>query len=120
MALGSATTDASGCASLLYNAPAGMALGGHTMVATFGGDATYLANGAGTSVGTAPSLPLAPFYNDLARIVATIPDEPGSFNHPRVRAAGAYFPGVERPWETFTLVDLAHRFRAWVAEREGT
>jgi phosphonopyruvate decarboxylase len=79
-----------------------------------------LANGAGTSVGTAPSLPLAPFYNDLARIVATIPDEPGSFNHPRVRAAGAYFPGVERPWETFTLVDLAHRFRAWVAEREGT
>jgi hypothetical protein len=46
VALGSATTDASGCASLLYNAPAGMALGGHTMVATFGGDATYLANGS--------------------------------------------------------------------------
>lgn len=78
-----------------------------------------LANGAGTSVGTAPSLPLAPFYDDLARVVTTIPDEPGSFRHPRVRAAGAYFPGVERPWETFTLVDLAHRFRAWVAEQEG-
>ncbi len=45
-ALGTAVTDAGGCASLLHNAPPSMALGGHPMVATFPGDVTYLPNGS--------------------------------------------------------------------------
>jgi phosphonopyruvate decarboxylase len=60
-----------------------------------------LDNGIGASVGTSESIPLAPWFGDLARIVRTRPDPPGSFSHPRVAAP--------RPGEA--LRSLAERFR---------
>lgn len=49
-------------------------------------------NGMGASVGVARSIPLAPSYYDLARVIRTIPDGlPGEFQHPRVKAKGDYF-----------------------------
>ncbi|MFM7051368.1 MAG: thiamine pyrophosphate-dependent enzyme [Planctomycetota bacterium] len=64
-----------------------------------------LDNGIGASVGTSESLPLPECCSDLARVIRTRPDEPGSFAHPRVRAL---VPG--QPVST-----LAARFRAWLA-----
>lgn len=66
-----------------------------------------LDNGIGASVGTSESVPLAASYRDLARIVRTRPDEPGSFTHPRVAAIRAGEP----------LASLAARFRAHLASR---
>jgi len=64
-----------------------------------------LNNGIGASVGTSESLPLGAQYDDLARVIETRPDEPGTFAHPRVRALRADLP----------LSTLAGRFRAWLA-----
>ncbi|MFM1824000.1 MAG: hypothetical protein RI967_2266 [Planctomycetota bacterium] len=64
-----------------------------------------LDNGIGASVGTSESVPLAASYGDLARIVPTHPDEPGSFAHPRVAAVRAGEP----------LAALATRFRRHLA-----
>lgn len=64
-----------------------------------------LNNGIGASVGTSESLPLGAAYDDLARVIETRADEPGSFAHPRVRAVGAGAP----------LSSLSARFRAWLS-----
>ena len=64
-----------------------------------------LDNGIGASVGTSESLPLAASYDDLARVIETRADEPGSFRHPRVRATS---PGAP-------LSALSSRFRRWLA-----
>ena len=64
-----------------------------------------LDNGIGASVGTSESMPLGPAYDDLARIVRTVPDAPGSFAFPRVRAES----------QGAALSTLAQRFRNWLA-----
>ena len=64
-----------------------------------------LNNGIGASVGTSESIPLGAHFDDLARVLETRPDEPGSFTHPRVRAVA---PGAR-------LSSLAVRFRNWLA-----
>lgn len=64
-----------------------------------------LNNGIGASVGTSESLPLGTHFDDLARVIETRPDEPGTFAHPRVRATE---PGAP-------LSSLAVRFRNWLA-----
>ena len=66
-----------------------------------------LDNRIGASVGTSESVPLGAHFDDLARVIETRPDEPGSFAHPRVRATHAGAP----------LSSLAARFRDWVATR---
>lgn len=66
-----------------------------------------LDNGIGASVGTSESMPLPASCHDLARVVETRADEPGSFPHPRV---GAVIDGA--PFRT-----LAARFRAWIDSR---
>lgn len=68
-----------------------------------------LNNGVGASVGGALSLPLAPLYGALARVIPIAPDPPGPFPHPRVRADGSP-----------TLAPLARRFRAWLAASSPT
>jgi phosphonopyruvate decarboxylase len=65
-----------------------------------------LDNGIGASVGVSASMPLGPVYDDLARVVRTRPDEPGSFALPRVSAPGG-----------LPLSALARRFRGWIAAR---
>lgn len=77
-----------------------------------------LDNGMGASVGGAASLPLAPFYQDVARVVATRPDAPGSFIHPRVRTCGA-FEAEAASQAPGTLTGLARGFRRWVAQHHG-
>ena len=54
-----------------------------------------LNNGTGESVGTSRSLPLAPWFYDLAYIIQTRNDPPGKFNHPRVNASGLKFASDE-------------------------
>gem|GEM_PF-3591497 len=76
-----------------------------------------LDNHLGASVGTAESLPLSPFYQQLARVIETRPDEPGSFIHPRVRAQGANMPTTLPNDESPRLAHLALGFRAWVDSR---
>lgn len=66
-----------------------------------------LDNGIGASVGTSESLPIPASCHDIARIVETRPDDPGSFRHPRVRAVDDGAP----------LSSLAARFRAWIDSR---
>jgi phosphonopyruvate decarboxylase len=65
-----------------------------------------LDNGIGASVGTSESIPLGTRYDDLATVIRTLPDEPGSFRHPRV--------GTE---DGSPLNTLARRFRGWIADR---
>lgn len=72
-----------------------------------------LDNHLGASVGTAESLPLSPLYHQLARVIETKPDEPGSFIHPRVRAKGANLPNALPAGEKPHLMHLARGFRAW-------
>ncbi|MFM1805579.1 MAG: hypothetical protein RL136_2458 [Planctomycetota bacterium] len=67
-----------------------------------------LDNGVGASVGTSESVPLSAMHGDLARIVETRPDEPGSFRHPRVRATRPDAP----------ISALATRFRGWIAAHD--
>lgn len=81
-----------------------------------------LNNGIGASVGTARSLPLASWYFDLARVIQTVPDEYGSFKHPRVRGVGAYSPynaddAREMAERIGPLPFHTLRFREWVAQR---
>jgi len=69
-----------------------------------------LDNGIGASVGTSESLPLPASCHDLARVLETRADEPGSFPHPRV---GAIAEGA--PFSTLTA-----RFRAWIESRTAS
>ena len=48
-----------------------------------------LDNKTGVSVGVAKSIPLPPWTYELARVVQTIPEEPGTFVYPRVKQKGA-------------------------------
>jgi hypothetical protein len=66
-----------------------------------------LDNGIGASVGTSESMPLPASIHDLARVVETRADEPGSFPHPRVRAVVEGAP----------LSSLTLRFRTWAASQ---
>ena len=54
-----------------------------------------LNNGTGESVGTSRSLPLAPWFYDLARVIQTRNDPPGSFRYPRVNNSGLKFESDE-------------------------
>lgn len=65
-----------------------------------------LDNGIGASVGTCESVPLGDRYDDLATVIRTIPDEPGSFAHPRVATD-----------DGSPIATLAHRFRRWIETR---
>jgi hypothetical protein len=79
-----------------------------------------LNNGIGASVGTAASLPLAPWYDDLARVIPTLPDEPGSFTYPRVRGKGVYFDTDEARYmaeKIGPLASHAERFKQWIARK---
>lgn len=66
-----------------------------------------LDNGIGASVGTSESIPLGTRYDDLATVIRTLPDEPGSFRHPRV--------GTQ---DGSPLNTLARRFRGWIASHD--
>lgn len=68
-----------------------------------------LNNGIGASVGTSESIPLGEVYDDLARVIPTTADEPGTFGHPRVRAA---VPGAR-------LESLSARFHDWLASKRS-
>ena len=71
-----------------------------------------LNNHIGASVGTAESIPLAPQYKYLARIIETIPDEPYSFKYPRVKGdANAPNNGL------YTLEQISRNFRSWIKEQ---
>jgi CRP-like cAMP-binding protein/sulfopyruvate decarboxylase TPP-binding subunit len=54
-----------------------------------------LDNGTGESVGTSRSLPLAPWHYELAWVISTKNDPPGSFAYPRVNASGLKFASEE-------------------------
>ena len=54
-----------------------------------------LNNGTGESVGTSRSLPLAPWFYDLAQVIQTRNDPPGSFKYPRVNNSGIKFESDE-------------------------
>ncbi len=65
-----------------------------------------LNNHIGASVGIAESLPLSPLYEILANVIETLPDPPGTFCYPRVKAPGS---GKKN------LATLTRRFRTWIA-----
>ena len=75
-----------------------------------------LNNHVGASVGTAESIPLAPIYRSLARVIETISDPPDSFPHPRVCARGANIVDDPPAGEKHNLASLARGFRAWVQQ----
>ena len=77
-----------------------------------------LDNGIGASVGAAASVPITPLCRTLARVVATVPDAPGSFRHPRVRTTGVYAAEAvdQAPG---TLTGLARGLRRWITHRSG-
>lgn len=50
-----------------------------------------LDNGTGESVGTSLSLPLSPWHYELARVINTRNQEPGSFKYSRINASGLKF-----------------------------
>ncbi len=72
-----------------------------------------LNNHLGASVGVAESLALSPLYHCLARVIETRPDEPGSFEHPRVRPIGANMPAELPTGERSRLAHRARGFRQW-------
>lgn len=79
-----------------------------------------LNNGIGASVGVVkgPSLSLDDYQ--LARVLNTIPDIPGSFSYPRVGARGVYFESDEAKEmvkEQGALPAHARMFRQWVQEQ---
>jgi len=74
-----------------------------------------LDNGIGASVGTSVSVPLGASLEGLAEVIATRPDEPGSFRHPRVSAVGARFDREAPAEMQGTLRALSFRFREWLA-----
>jgi phosphonopyruvate decarboxylase len=77
-----------------------------------------LDNGIGASVGTAASVPLSPLCRQLARVVATVPDAPGSFRHPRVSTTGAYAAEAARQ-APGALTGLARGLRRWIEQQPG-
>lgn len=79
-----------------------------------------LNNGIGASVGTVKGPKLALDYYQLARVLATTADEPGSFKHPRVGNQGVYFESNEAKRMTRRLGTLpahAQMFREWIQEK---
>lgn len=79
-----------------------------------------LNNGIGASVGTIQSVPLNSDYYQLARVIQTMPDAPGSFNYPRVNARGAYFESKKAKKiakEQEALPAHAELFKRWVQEQ---
>mgnify|MGYP003341126216 FL=1 len=52
-------------------------------------------NGTGESVGTSISIPLSPWHYDLARIIHTYNDPPGTFTYPRINGSGIKFDNEE-------------------------
>lgn len=79
-----------------------------------------LDNGVGASVGVSRSLPLAPWYYGLARVIRTVPDRPGEFKAPRVKATGSYFDSLGAQVMAERIGPLpthAARFRNWVNQQ---
>ncbi|MBU3665668.1 MAG: cyclic nucleotide-binding domain-containing protein [Chthoniobacterales bacterium] len=54
-----------------------------------------LNNGTGESVGPSVSLPLSPWHYQLAHVINTKNQEPGSFKHSRINASGLKFASPE-------------------------
>lgn len=79
-----------------------------------------LDNGIGASVGVADSVPLGNWHYELARVIPTIPEAPGTFPYPRVRNRGAYFDSEESQVMAAQVGALpAHmqRFRGWIEQQ---
>ncbi len=81
-----------------------------------------LDNRIGASVGTSKSLKLPWWYYDVARVIRTVPDEPGSFKLPRVKEQGKYFDKeaakqLARAKEMGPLPVLTLMFRDWIAKQ---
>lgn len=79
-----------------------------------------LDNGIGASVGIADSVPLGNWHYELARVIPTIPEAPGTFSYPRVRNRGAYFDTEEAQVMAAQVGALpAHmqRFRGWIEQQ---
>lgn len=81
-----------------------------------------LDNGYGSSVGVARSLPLSPWYYDLAKVIRTVPDGlPDQFKHPRVSIRGArgeYFKTEEDKQLGSPLRPLTMIFRMWTLQQQ--
>lgn len=54
-----------------------------------------LNNGSGESVGPSLSIPLAPWLYDLANVINTCCERPGTFSHPRINDSGLKFASEE-------------------------
>ncbi len=79
-----------------------------------------LNNGCGESVGPSVSLPLPPWFYDLATVINTSSESPGSFNHPRINDSGLKFapPEARRlAGEIGSLPAQAHLARAIIARK---
>lgn len=72
-----------------------------------------LDNGVGASVGGAPSLPLPASVREMACVIETLPDAPGSFVYPRVSALGAHFDEVAPGHLAGRLASMTWRFHRW-------
>lgn len=81
-----------------------------------------LNNGTGESVGTARSLPLSPIHYDMAYVINTKNEKPGSFNYPRINASGLKFDTEEAQELARRIGNLpaqAHLARQLLAERQA-
>ena len=76
-------------------------------------------NRFGTSVGVAKSPQLPQWYYDLAWVIDTIPEEPGTFPYPRVGKRGSYFDDDIAYMESKLgpLPYHAERFKDWLLQK---
>lgn len=80
-----------------------------------------LNNGTGESVGTARSLPLSPIHYDMAFVINTRNEKPGSFNYARINNSGLKFDTEEAQELARRIGNLpaqAHLARQLLAERQ--
>lgn len=78
-----------------------------------------LDNKIGASVGVAKSLPLAPWVYELARVIQTIPEEPGTFAYPRVKQKGTVGTHVQAGALAIagTLAQHYDNWRTWIYQQ---
>jgi hypothetical protein len=80
-----------------------------------------LNNGSGESVGTALSLPLSPWHYELAHVINTRNEKPGSFKYDRINATGLKFDNreaIELARRIGNLPAEAHMARKLLAEKQ--
>jgi phosphonopyruvate decarboxylase len=81
-----------------------------------------LNNGTGESVAPTPSLPLSPWYYDLAYVINTTNGLPGSFHYPRIDDSGLKFDSREAKALAAKMGNLpaqAHLARKMLSRQDG-